>query len=218
MSRHSKKHLKYISESELSEVEKLISEIEGRVPLEIRVVLETSRGLYPVGGARVAALVFLVLSLVFYLMWLPHLPFLFSALAAVVIALPSRWLARVPFAHLLVYRSERLSSLLFRAQDYFRTSDLSATSRRNAVLLFFSTEERHFYILPDTGLKSLWPNGEWQSYASDLGQTLATKQDDAFKKGIVTVLEKIRKTALERLGPASESDSANQLCNAVVVL
>jgi uncharacterized membrane protein len=214
------KHLQMsISTSEIHEIELKVAAVESRVPLEIRVVLATHAGQYAMGSARLIALLCCLAAIVCYLMWIPHIPFLFSAIGFLVLMIPSEALAKLPISSLLVFKSERAAQAWAMAQSYFRTSDLSTTKQRNGVLLYFNTAERQFLILPDLGLKKVWPNDEWNHYAEDLSKILRSEKESPLKNGILLLLEKIRSDALAKLGPAPEGiSSPDELSNAVVIL
>lgn len=221
MSRPLNNRRQLISQSEADEIEQLVTEMERRVPLEVRVVLTESRGLYPFGGLRVLALLLLIVAFALHWAWVPIASWSFAALFALIFFLPSSLLAHVPFAYFFTSRRERFESMVARAERYFRESDISTTQSRNGILLFFCVPEKQFYILPDKTLAHVWPQGEWTHYAETLQQELrSSKNLPRLKDGISTILERMKRAALERLGTATpeQTERVNELPNAVVFL
>lgn len=219
MSSSLKNHQRFISESECREIEALIGQVEKVVPLEVRVVFDTKYGKYPLGGMRALALLLLGAALICYFMWLPLTTWAFALLVGIIVFLPMNVLIKIPFAHFFASHPERVHSLVARAEKYFRESEMSNTTTRNGVLIYFGLAERRFFILPDHSLTARWPQEEWQNFAGDLQTQLRGGEESGVKKGVVDLLEKLKRAAVAHLGALPENSvRPNELSNGVIFL
>jgi putative membrane protein len=137
-----------------------------------------------------------------------HVPFLWAALAALLVPWPLIYLTWLPmqwvyllqlavFVALVVtlWRSDVRMALVpaslkranarRRAVEQFLAQNLHTTSGRTGVLIFVSLAERHVEVLADRGIDEKVPAGTWQRIVDDLTAALSRgKAADGFVAAI----------------------------------
>ncbi len=206
-----------ISSEDLTELEKKIEELEQTVPVELRVVVDNHVPYYPVGGLRSLICALIVIELVLYSLWI-WLPFyLFPGLILLCLFIPAGYLGKFPLARTFSTKKEQENSLLVRTEELFETYRVSATNHRNGVLLYLSTFEKKFYLMPDLGARNAWKEKDWSDWTQNLSNALSNRKDpNSLFNGISILVNELRMNAqkLKR----EQSLVSERLPNHVVVL
>lgn len=206
-----------ISNEDLAELEKKIEELEQAVPVELRVVIDNQPAYYPVGGLRALVFSFVLLELVFYHLWIWLPIYVFPVLILICLFIPAQFLGKIPLARTFSTRREQENSLLVRSEESFENYRVSATTHRNGVLLYISTFEKKFFLLPDLGARNAWQEKDWRDWSQNLSNALSNKRDpSSLFNGISVLINELRMNAqkLKR----EQSLVSEKLPNHVVVI
>ncbi len=186
----------FFSSAEVERVREAVARTEAQSAGEIVVMVLPASHTYPEAQLRAALLLAVPSALVpacliSSALWRPELMlWLFLAIFSVGVVLLRRLVALIPFLlrpfiapEAAAYEVEREAILSFYRENLHRTR------RGTGVLIFFSVLEQRVWILADSGIDAVLPQGIWQELMQDL-----TSGIRAHRQGEATV------QAVERIG------------------
>lgn len=208
------------SEVNFASIEKRISEIETKLPIELRVAVSNRASRFPQGGMRLLIALLVALALAIDLFWLPiptWMPVLLLIPAAL---LPGKALSRIPGSQSLVWPSERKAEIAERASRAFRYLGMDNTKEGNAILLFVCTKEHRFHLLADSRLEKTWPAEDWNRHVTAFSSAMAASDKKSLITGISALLDAVEQSAAAHLTPRSSARHLGdgELANTVVVV
>lgn len=207
--------------SDFSVIEKRISALEEKTPLEVRVVVSYLPFFSGIGGMRLTLLVLLSLTLSLDRLWIPFPLWICLVVCIIFIFVPLHWYNRIPGGRRFLTKSEKRSAIAHQAHGAFHDLRMGAKSNGHALLLFFSVPDRQFFILPDAKISDEWPAEEWHNLSHDLAAALGTHKEPnhgGIIDACIKLLDTIETKALQRLGPRLNTQESNELENSVVIL
>lgn len=157
-----------------------------------------------------------------------HVPFLWGALAALVVPWPFVLFTWWPIQHIyllqiavfaalalillwpplrlaLVPRSVRHRRAHRRAVEQFLAQNMHTTAGRTGVLIFVSMAERYAEILADAGIHKRVAESEWQGIVDDLTKAMAEGRPG---DGFVAAIEAVGKRLAQHFPPGSHDPHA----------
>lgn len=217
MSAASNRPPRWISESDAAEVEAHVAALEERWPLEVRVVVSTRGGRYPLGGVRLLAAAVVLVEALTWGLWLAVPVWGFHLLILALLFFAGEAFGALPLARLFTTRRERELDVERRAHTAFARNEVGLTPHRNGVLLYYSLPERMFYLVPDTPLVRLFPSDDWQRAVDRLREALAkAPAEKRLRAGIDSLLKDLEAKAAKRLVPRARDEGDNALPNHIV--
>ncbi len=202
----------FFSDSDQTRIAEAITSVERKTSAEIVAVVAADSGSYlhvPFLWAALAALI-VPWPLIYFTWWPVQWIYVvqLAVFAALVLALFPRSIRLR-----LVPRSVRHDRAHRRAVEQFLVQNLTTTKGRTGVLIFVSIAERYAEIIPDIGIAKKVDAGAWQGIVDkltgDIGEGRPTE-------GFVTAIESVGAHLVKHFPPGSHDPK--QLPNHLIVL
>lgn len=204
--------MRLFSEADEAAIGEAIASAEGATSGEIVAVVASDSGSYLYVPILWAALIALLIPWPFiYLTWVPVQWIYLAQLIGFVLITAALSPRRIRLA--LVPKSMKHDRAHRRAVEQFLTQNLATTKGRTGVLIFVSVAERYAEIIPDTGISSKVPAGEWQSIVDGLTDRIGTGEA---AKGFIAAIAAVGQHLARHFPPGSAE--TNELPNHLIVL
>lgn len=200
------------SEADKEAIAEAIASAENATSGEIVAVVTRDSGSYLYAPILWAALAALLVPWPFiYLTWVPVQWIYLGQLLGFALLAAALSPQRIRLA--LVPRSRKHERAHRRAVEQFLAQNLATTKGRTGVLVFVSVAERYAEIIPDTGISSKVPSGEWQGIVDALTERIGAGEP---AKGFVEAIGTIGQHLARHFPPGSAE--TNELPNHLIVL
>ncbi len=186
------------------ELEQAIAAVEEKTSAEVVVAITPSSDAYVdtylKGG--------IVLSFI-TLLYLLYAPLYFSEIFVPIIIAVSFSLGALivrffpPIKALLISKKRKLHHVNREAHAYFLEKELTETMDRTAFLVYISLLEKKCQLIPDKGVESAIPSGEWQELQSHFQQLFIAK--NPLPQAIIETLSRMVPYFSEYLPPAKDN-------------
>lgn len=157
-----------LSQSEVKKIEALITSCEQKTDAEFVPVVVKQSDLYPAAHFRLALFLGLLIPIgLYYLPWTFYDPiwYLYVQLPALIAGYLLAYHRKLK--RIFSTRFEMTEEVRQRAQEFFLTNGLHATSKRSAILIFVSLLERRIEIIVDTNVINALSVGERKTLLRD---------------------------------------------------
>ena len=200
------------SEADEAAIAEAIANAENATSGEIVAVVAAESGSYLYVPILWAALIALLVPWPFiYLTWVPVQWIYLAQLVGFVLIAAALSPRRVRLS--LVPRSMKRERAHRRAVEQFLVQNLATTKGRTGVLIFVSVAERYAEIIPDTGISSKVPSGEWKGIVDALTRRIGAGEP---AKGFIEAIGTIGQHLARHFPPGSVE--TNELPNHLIVL
>jgi putative membrane protein len=207
-----KQTMTFMTQAERARVSDAIAQSEKNTSGEIVAVVAADSDSYlfvPFLWAALAALL-VPLPLIFYTWWPIQWIYLVQLVLFAVLAIV---LMVRPLRYALVPRAMKRARAHARAVDQFLVQNLHTTHGRTGVLIFVSIAERYAEILADAGIHKKVPQATWQAIVDDLTHKIG---EGRAADGFIAAIERSGKLLAEHFPPGTRDP--NELPNHLIVL
>jgi putative membrane protein len=186
------------------ELEQAIAAVEEKTSAEVVVAIAPSSDAYVDAYLKGG----IVLSFI-TLLYLLYAPLYFSEIFVPIIIAVSFSLGALivrffpPIKALLISKKRKLHHVNREAHAYFLEKELTETMDRTAFLVYISLLEKKCQLIPDKGVESAIPSGEWQELQSHFQQLFTAKKP--LPQAIIETLSRMVPYFSEYLPPAENN-------------
>lgn len=203
-----------LSQNEAKKIEEIISNCEMQTDAEFVPVIVKQSDLYPAAHFRLALFLGLLIPIgLYYLPWTFYDPiwYLYAQLPALIVGYFLAYNKKLK--RLFSTRFELTEEVRQRAQEYFLTKGLTATTKRSAVLIFISLLEKRIEIIADMNVIKALSTGEQKTLFKE---KIKTFQKSVKDKPLAVALEELILSLTQSLKThfpktAGEGEISNQL-------